>query len=268
MFRRNRGIALVIAIAALYANSAQAWYGPFCYSNKARQISLTIPTMAGETPGDIKVSFDDNDDKVRLVAARASNKVKNAHEVVLARDDDSRSGILGVLVTGGRSSFGYKFELEFRDDPADCMGAIIKVSDKFSGDIGGTAPEKDPAPSKPAPKPKKALPPAVPVEEPAEADEPPSVTPSELVGPTRPVDVPAPAAAEPTPAPAPAATEAEPAPRANDSAEKQSSGETSANPASPNKQDSSVVDSPAREDSKPASGDAGASAPVEEPASE
>lgn len=125
---RSRVVAL-LAFSAVWGSSAQAWYGPTCYSDRTTQVTLTIPSISGETPGDVKVDFDDNDGKVKLGSIRASTLVKNAHEITLLRDPESQIGVFAVMVTSPRSTTGYKFELEFRKDPSECMGAIIKATD-------------------------------------------------------------------------------------------------------------------------------------------
>src|SRR6185295_11462165 len=99
------------------------------------QVALTIPSISGESPGDLKVDFDDNDGKVKLGGVRASPSVKNAHEVILVRDSESLNGIFAVVVTSPRSTTGYKFELEFRKDASECTGAIIKATDRAGGGL-------------------------------------------------------------------------------------------------------------------------------------
>jgi hypothetical protein len=138
--------AVLFTACIFSVQAAHAWYGPICYSDRTTQLSLTIPSISGETAGDLKVDFDDNDGKVRLGGVRASPSVKNAHEVVLVRDPDSQNGVFAVVVTSPRSTTGYKFELEFRKDASECTGAIIKATDRAGGGLlAHSAPAAAPA---------------------------------------------------------------------------------------------------------------------------
>jgi hypothetical protein len=134
-----RALAFAAALAG-FAAPAHAWYGPTCYTDRTTRVTLTVISMAGENPGDVKVSFDNNEDGIiGLGEVRASREVKNAHEINLNRVASSPSGIVGVYVQSPRLNQPLRFELEFRKDPSECTGAIIRASDH------GTAPAIVPA---------------------------------------------------------------------------------------------------------------------------
>src|SRR4051812_34710262 len=120
----------ICAFALLGPSIAMGWYGPICYSDKTTQVVLTLPSIAGETPGDVRVDYDDNENRIERHEVRASKSVTRAHEVVLIRGPGNRIGVVGVIVTSMRSTTGYKFELDFQKDPAECHGAIVKATDQ------------------------------------------------------------------------------------------------------------------------------------------
>ena len=135
-------VCLVTLIATAALNEkAHAWYGPVCYPDTTRTITLTLPSITGEVPGDIRVDFDDNDHRVSLGSVKASVSVPNAHEVTLIRNAQAETGTFAVVLTSPRSNVSYKFEMEFRKSAAECQGAVIRVS-------GRDAPA--PAPASPA----------------------------------------------------------------------------------------------------------------------
>lgn len=122
---------LTVSIATLiipFSEQARAWYGPTCYPESTTSLTLVIPSIGGETPGDIKVAFDDNDGEVELASISVSSSIGRAHEITLKRGPENVSGIVGVMVTSPRSTTGYKFELEFRKNGSECMGAIIRTN--------------------------------------------------------------------------------------------------------------------------------------------
>jgi hypothetical protein len=198
---------LILILLALFQGEAHAWYGPICYSDRTTQLTLTIPSISGETPGDLKVDFDDNDGKVKLGGVRASPSVKNAHEVLLVRDADAENGIFAVVVTSPRSTTGYKFELEFRKDASECTGAIVKATDHAASSATlASAHTKRVAHARP-----KAAPSPAPAEEIAVS--------------TKPADSEKPSEAEAKPLPTPLAGSEAPAVEAPAVSEKQEAGE-------------------------------------------
>ncbi len=131
-------VCLMTLIAtAAWTDRAHAWYGPVCYPDTTRSVTLTLPSITGEAPGDIRVDFDDNDHRVSLGSVKASASVPNAHEVTLLRNAQAETGTFAVVLTSPRSNVSYKFEMEFRKSAAECQGAVIRVSGK---DTPGPAP--------------------------------------------------------------------------------------------------------------------------------
>jgi hypothetical protein len=121
-------LKFVSVFLGLLPSSAYSWYGPVCYPSDVTSMTLTLQSILGETPGDIKVSFDDNAGVVSLESVKPSQKVRGAHEVSLKRTADSANGVTAVIVTSPKSSVSYKFEMEFRKNASECSGAIIQVS--------------------------------------------------------------------------------------------------------------------------------------------
>ncbi|HUP57026.1 MAG TPA: hypothetical protein VM598_06210 [Bdellovibrionota bacterium] len=135
----------IAAIALLSSQSAQAWYGPICYSATTRELVLTVPSVAGETAGDVRVDFDDLEGEIERFETRASKTVKNAHEVVLLRGAESTVGVVGVVITSPRSTTGYKFEIDFQKDPSLCSGAIVRAADRPAAKLAtSTTPRRAP----------------------------------------------------------------------------------------------------------------------------
>jgi hypothetical protein len=120
--------SLVLLVPALLPSVGYSWYGPVCYPENITVMTLTLQSMLGESPGDVKVSFDDNSRIVVLDSVKPSQAVPGAHEIILRRTAESANGITGVIVTSPRSSVSYKFEIEFRKRASDCAGAIIEVA--------------------------------------------------------------------------------------------------------------------------------------------
>lgn len=123
-------LVAALFVTALSAPLAHAWYGPICYPAKTAQITLTLPSLTGETPGDLKVDFDDNSGQLAASEVRASKSIANAHEIILTRTPESELGVVGVLLTSPRSHVSRKYELEFRKEAAECTGAIIRATEK------------------------------------------------------------------------------------------------------------------------------------------
>lgn len=127
------GLTLILLAPLSTIQSAYAWYGPICYPDSVRQIILTQPPIAGEAPGDLEVTFDDNADQVVLTDVRPSKHLKGAHEIVLTRDEKSNTGNFALVLTSPRTVVSYKYEFEIRMDATECHGAIIHTSNNPAG---------------------------------------------------------------------------------------------------------------------------------------
>jgi hypothetical protein len=180
-YMRNRNWVLLSLVLALSAAPAHAWYGPQCYSSKVRKITLTLASIAGESAGNLQVSFDEpSQNIVKLESLRSSESEKDlhrrpVHEVVLVRESDYDVGTFAVTLTSPYSKTGYKYEFEIRDHPSECQGAFVKISGAD------------------APRPAKKVPPsiALPAPLPAEVNNPPVIEEEKIPAPEPPLELPA-----------------------------------------------------------------------------